>query len=199
MRHLLKRLGKRRTRLARSLWDNVNSPGGKGASAPATPISSTQGTDNYYTPGPQIEPYLESGWSNSAYRLHSPVDQLQPIIPATNPRAAKGVPDRAIVRDVRWDSGNPATLRVPDQALQGYFNERVALPEFTTPSVPAHAVQCSLYPVQSGWQQAFVPQAGMHQNEIGTAPPVLLSRPLRSKILTGSVEGHRSPIKCAGA
>lgn len=200
MRHFLKRLGKRRTRRARSLWDNVNSPGSKGASAPATPMSSTQSIDNYYTPGPQIEPYLESGWTSSPYRLHSPADQLQPVIPVTNPMAApKGVPARTRIREVEWDAGNAATLRTPDQSLQQYFNERVPLQEFTTPSVPAHAVQCSIYPVQSGWEQAFVPSPGMRANDIGTAPPVLLSRPLRSKTLTGSVDGHRSPIKSAKA
>lgn len=200
MRHLLKRLSRRRNRRARALWDNVNTPGGKGASAPTTPISSTQGVDNSFTPGPQIEPYLASGWTSSPYRLHSPADQLQPIIPVTNPMAApKGVPARTRIRDVEWDAGNPATLRKPDQPLQQYFNERIPLQEFTTPSVPAHGVQCNIYPVQSGWEQAFVPQAGMRANDIGIAPPVLLSRPLRSKTLTGSVDGHRSPIKAAKA
>lgn len=178
------------------LWDNINAPGGNGYSAPATPANSTQSGPNAYTPGPGLEPYLGDAWQPSPYRQHSRASQLQPVIPVKNPMAAdRGTPSRTRIRDNEWDAAEPSTLRIPDQGSQQYFNERVPLPEFTTPSVYAHQVQCNIYPGQRGWAQSYVPSFGMRANEIGIAQPMKQSRPISATTaITGSIEGHRAPI-----
>lgn len=180
-----------RRRYTGKIWDNVNTPGSKAFLTPTTPISSTQAQENFFTPGPKLEPYLLSGGSKSPYREHSSPDTLQPVLPVRLP----GKTSRTSRTSNVYDAGNPSVLRVPDQASQQYFNEKIPLPEFTTPAIFAHAVQCNIYPVQAGWEQAYVPSSGMRQNEVGTAPPTLLSRPIVAKTITGSVSGHRSPIK----
>lgn len=105
-------------------------------------------------------------------------------------------------RDNQWDAGSFRNLQrfvFSETQSQQYFDQKVPLPEFTTPAVYSHGVQTNIYPGQHGWEQPFVPEPGMHFPEVGIAPPTLLSRPINVRTVTGSVDGHRSPIKSAKA
>src|SRR5205807_6171942 len=62
------------------IWDNTNTPGSVGYSA--SPNQAVhQWYPNYFVPGPNPEPYLKTAAWKNPYRLHSPVDTLQPEIP----------------------------------------------------------------------------------------------------------------------
>lgn len=137
---------------------------------------------------------------------NDPVQPGSPGQPTVQPAQAAPVigvaPPQTRQRDLAFDAGSFRNLQrfvFSSTPSQVYFNQRVPIQEYTTPSVPAHAVQTTIYPVQTGWEQAFVPEPGMHFPHVGTAPPTLLSRPLNVRTNVGSVEGKRSPIKNAKA
>lgn len=182
------------------IWDNINTPGSKSFLAPTSRANTTGPRGNFYTPGPNPEMNLQAGVSSISpfrYRANAPTDQ--PIVPVQDRLPGERAP-RTQQRETIWDAGNPATLRTSDLASQQHFNQVQALPVDAV-LVRANGVQCDIYgtPLQTGWQQVLVPLAGMRENEVGTAPPTLLSRPLKVKMVTGSVEGKRSPIKKAKA
>jgi hypothetical protein len=111
-------------------------------------------------------------------------------------------PSQTRQRDLEWDAGDSRTLqrfvfaKTPSQV---YFDEKTPLPEFTTPATYANAVIAGAngyFPSssQTGWEQSFVPEPGMRMNEVGTAPPTLLSRPLNVRTLQVQTSA-RQPLK----
>jgi hypothetical protein len=112
-----------------------------------------------------------------------------------------GAPTQIRSRDNEYDAGNPVRLQrgtfiTPSQQ---YFDQRTPLPEFATPSVHTNGVTTNIYPVQSGWVQDYVPDPGMGPNEIGVAPPWLLSSPIHSVTKIETVNTTRAAITGAKA
>jgi hypothetical protein len=97
-------------------------------------------------------------------------------------------------RDLLWDAGNSKTLQrmtfiTPSQT---YFNERTPITDFVAPSYYSNQVTTNIYPLRQGWEQAFVQEPGMRQNEIGIATPYHLSTPLKVTTIIG--ENYKTPV-----
>src|ERR1700749_465483 len=167
----LKNLHRPRDRAYGGLWDNTNTPGSKGfPTHTVEPWSSeSSGTLNSTVRGPNPEPYLQTGFSMSPYRMHSPRISQQPEIPVKSPTTNVGggiynqdrasstaqqgqllppslpvmglAPDQTRQRDTLWDGANPNVIRT-DQAYtasQRYFNERIDLGPYLVPSPSQYA------------------------------------------------------------
>lgn len=209
------------------LWDNTNTPGSVGYSAAPSDLRGIYPYENSFVPGPNPEPYLKTAAWKDPNRLHARADRLQPRIPVQEPKGTPNAgiyvqntsnstaqqnnlvtpappiftaaPTQTRQRETLYDAANPNVLRIPDQPLQQYFNQREVLELVPTVTQYQHSVQCQIYPVQHGWGQAFVPEPGMHANQVGTSPPLLLSKPINSVTKTGMVDSKRAPLTGAKA
>lgn len=94
-----------------------------------------------------------------------------------------------------YDEGDPNLLRVPDQPLQQYFNQRKSLPPRDI-QVPAHGVVVPVSYMKRGAVQPFVPSFGRRQTISGVAPISLLSQPISAVSVnkTTSFDAKRAPM-----
>lgn len=126
----------------------------------------------------------------------------QPTVQGQAAPVIGAAPTQTRQRDLEWDAGDPRTLqrfvfaKTPSQI---YFDEKTPLQEFTTPATYTNMVIAGdngYFPSSShtGWEQPFVPEPGMRQNEVGTAPPTLLSRPLNVRTVQVQ-QSARAPLK----
>jgi hypothetical protein len=98
-----------------------------------------------------------------------------------------------------FDQGDPNLLRVPDQPLQQYFNEKKSLPPRDV-QVPAHGVVVPVAMMKRGHSQTFVPEFGRRSVVSGVSPVTLLSTPINVSVRQTSFDGStRAPITGAKA
>lgn len=196
--------------------------------------TTTPANTTAFVPGPNPEPYLQTGEWRDPFRVRTPYLHEQPEIPVQEPWAVSSVyiqnvntstgqfkgqvpptpqagrfrsvaPPMTTQRDLLYDAANFHTLQkftfvTPSQR---YFDQRIPLPEYTTPSMPAHSVitgNNQYYPseMQPGWSQSFVPEPGMHFPIFGDSPPLLLSTPLNVRVRqysTYDTTETRRPLK----
>jgi hypothetical protein len=229
-----KRLNKPRASGSGKLWDNINTPGSVGPKGTTVTMFTEPTRLNTFVAGPNPEPYLKTAETKDPYRVRVPHRVVYPPIATREPTTDVGsgeiyinsqgavanpkvlpkaqplktiAPSRTRIRDVEFDAGDPVRDLARFQTVtpsQRYFDERTPLPEFTTPSVPSHAVQAGnggIYPttMQRGWYQDYVPDPGMHFPQVGVSPPTLLSAPIRVETISRGGDGYRSAIKNAKA
>jgi hypothetical protein len=131
--------------------------------------------------------------------------QLRGQVPMAAPQGSYRAmsPSQTMQRDLQWDAADSdKTLQrfhFSGTPSQRYFDEKIPLPEFTTPSYYAHSVIAGnneYYPVESkrGWYQGFDPGIDMRENDVAAAPPWLLSTPLNVHQITYSEYDHRQPV-----
>lgn len=167
----------------------------------------------YVTMQPEIpvkEPWAVSSVyiQNTKQSTAQPRNQVAPGSYIGNIKAL--APPMTTQRDLLYDDADFHRLQrfyFTKTQSQRYFDQRTPLPEFSTPSQPAHAVIAGnneYFPTETkrGWYQSFVPgSAGVsprnaNELEVGTSPPLLLSTPLNVKTITYSEYDHvRQPIK----
>ena len=148
-----------------------------------------------------------TGWGAIYNDPQQPASTAQQTVQQPAQHVPGQAPPMTRQRENQWDAGDSRTLQrfvFAKTQSQQYFDQKQALPEFTTPAVFSNGVIAGHNgyfpsPMQHGWEQPFVPEPGMHFPEVGIAPPTLLSRPINVRTVTGSVDGHRSPIKSAKA
>ncbi|SRR6266487_252414 len=151
------------------------------------------------------EPTREPGVSIAQYintakpAPGSPPSQVEQA-PKKRSYAPTQVRQRGVDRtaDTPYDAGNFQTLQkmyFSGTASQVHFDERIPLPEFMTPSYFANQVEVPEVLSQTGWQQAFVYEPGMRENEIGVTHPTLQSRPINVNTVQTVNPGARKPVK----
>jgi hypothetical protein len=163
-------------------------PPRKKAAAPFQQTSSIGPQENYagYTSVPNLPMGSRGDFVPDPYRLHAPFQIERSDIQYIDETGR-----------VFFDNGNDQVLRIPDQPLQQYFNQKKVLDSVVV-AVPAHGVVVPTHPIQRGWFQQVVPEFGMRVDVIGATPAVQLSRPIAvvSNITDG---GTRAPISGAKA
>jgi hypothetical protein len=151
------------------------------------------------------EPVREPGVSQATYintavpAPGSPPSQVEQT-PKKRSYAPTQVRQRGVDKtgDNPYDAGDFRTLQkmyFSGTPSQVYFDTRIPLPEFTTPSYFANQVEVPEVVSQTGWQQAFVYEPGMRDNEIGVSHPTLQSRPINVNTLQTVSPGARKPVK----
>lgn len=158
------------------------------AAAPYQVTSNIPPQENYagYTTVPHV-PWSQGDYVPDPYRLHAPFQTEREWI-------------QYVDTDGRhfFDEGDPNLIRVPDQPLQQYWNEKKELPALQI-FAPAHGVVVPVARMQHGWEQAYVPQFGRRAAVSGAAPPWLLSTPIMDASKTTGVDSKRAPIVGAKA
>jgi len=158
------------------------------AAAPYQVTSNISPQENYagYTTVPHV-PWSQGDYVPDPYRLHAPFQTEREQI-------------QIVTQDGRhfFDEGDPNLLRVPDQPLQQYWNEKKELPPLQI-FAPAHGVIVPKHPSQRGWSQQFVQLAGRRPAVSGAAPPWLLSTPIMNVESVSSFDAKRAPISGAKA
>lgn len=150
-----------------------------------------------------IEP--KSGLYNTVYddpQQARSTAQPQNLKPNVGMPGVMFAPAHVRQREQLYDAAQASTIRQAQAwtASQRYFDQKEALPEFTTPSRFSHSVYTNQAQLKRGWYQAEVPESGERRNQVGVAPAVLLSRPINAKTMNvSSMSGHRSPISNAKA
>jgi hypothetical protein len=158
------------------------------SAAPYQVTSNIPPQENYagYTSVPHV-PWSQGDYAPDAYRLHAPFQlerEKEQLVTAAGRHF--------------FDEGDPNLLRIPDQPLQQYWNEKKELSPLQI-FAPAHGVFVPKHPRQHGWAQSFVPQVGRRAAVSGAAPVWLLSTPIMNVERASSFDGKRAPITGAKA
>lgn len=158
-------------------------------------------------------PAREPWASSSVYIQNTKQSTAQPrnqVAPGQFQSKLKSTaPPMTTIRENLYDEADPNIqlwrFHLAHTPSQLYFDEKVPLPEFTTPAVYAHSVQVGeipggIYPSmsQTGWEQSFINWPGPRQNQEGVSPPWLLSTPLNVKqrtYTTYDTNTTRQPLK----
>lgn len=157
--------------------------------APFQVTSAIPPQENYagYTTLPNLPMGSEGDFVPDPYRLHAPFQ-----VERENRYVIAGGEKHF------FDEGDPSIIRIPDQDLQSYFNQKKTVdPQVIL--VPANGVFVPDAEMQPGYKQQFVPSEGMREDISGAAPHAYLSQPIMNVTKIDGNSGKRAPIVGAKA